>query len=136
MDHVSTKETGAAMPYFGAAFAMVGTMIFAPIAWSHYSVLLVVPAMLLMEAALRERVRFKWRYCFALIALVVLALNLYPLSYREILMHAFKPRALGGRSVSLVRSQFYAGLCSMLGMWLLYSHYKSTAGRRGAASSH
>jgi hypothetical protein len=128
MDRASTAKTAGAMPWFGAAFAIVGTMIFAPIAWSHYSVVLVIPAMLLMDGSLRETMSFRWRYCFSLIALTILALNLYPLSYREILMHAFKLKAMGGQTLSLVRSQFYAGLCSLVGMWLLYSRWKVTAG--------
>jgi hypothetical protein len=128
MDRTSTAKTGSIIPCFGAGFAIAGTMIFAPIAWSHYSIVLVIPAMLLIDGSLRETLSFRWRYGFFLIALIVLALNLYPLSYREILMHAYKLKAPGGQTLSLVRSQFYAGLCSMVGMWLLHSRWKATAG--------
>jgi len=66
-----------------------------------------------------------WRICFAVTALIILALNLYPVSYREILMHAYI-RA-GRWSPSLVRSQFYAGLVSMAGMGLLNRRQGATA---------
>jgi hypothetical protein len=102
-------------PPYGAIFAMVGATVFATIAWSHYYILLVIPVMLMLDAALGERDRIKSAWLVA-ISVAVLALNLYPLSYRMILMHPF---ILHGHQISLVRSQFYSGLLAMLGMWIL-----------------
>jgi hypothetical protein len=110
-------------PLYGAIFAMVGATIFATIAWSHYYILLVIPVMLMVDAALGERDRGKSAWLVAL-SVAVLALNLYPLSYRMILMHPF---ILHGHRISLVRSQFYSGLLAMLGMWLLAARASKVA---------
>lgn len=117
----------------GAAFAMAGATIFAPIAWSHYSILLVVPVMILIDAHLQRSSNRRERWIFLALALAVFALNLYPLSYREVLMHPFTLRVLGNRPLSLVRSQFYAGLLAMAGMWLV-TRWTRGAGREAAAT--
>jgi hypothetical protein len=102
-------------PPYGAVFAMVGSMMFATVAWSHYYIVLVVPVMMLADAALRERgtARAKW---LAAMAVAVLLLNLYPVSWRMVLMH---PYTVHGHAVSLVRSQFYSGLVALLGLWVM-----------------
>jgi hypothetical protein len=46
-------EPGA--PPYGAVIALLGATIFTPIAWSHYSIVLVLPIMLLLDRALRWR---------------------------------------------------------------------------------
>jgi hypothetical protein len=102
-------------PPYGAIFALVGGMIFATVAWSHYYILLVVPVMMMLNAALAERgtARSKWLIA---ISLAVLALNLYPVCYRMVLMHPF---IVHGYPVSLVRGQFYSGVAAMLGLWIM-----------------
>ena len=45
----------ARIPPYGAIFALLGGTIFAPIAWSHYYVLLVVPLILMLDYGLRRR---------------------------------------------------------------------------------
>jgi hypothetical protein len=102
-------------PPYGAIFAMIGSMMFATIAWSHYYILLVVPVMMMLDAALAERSTAKSRWLIAL-SVAVLLLNLYPVCYRMVLMHPF---IVQGHPVSLVRSQFYSGLVAMLGLWIM-----------------
>ncbi len=102
-------------PPYGAIFAMVGGMVFATLAWSHYYILLVVPVMMMLDAALAERSTAKSRWLIAL-SVAVLLLNLYPVCYRMVLMHPF---IVQGHPVSLVRSQFYSGLVAMLGLWIM-----------------
>jgi hypothetical protein len=111
------------MPPYGAIFAMVGATVFATIAWSHYYILLIIPVMLMLDAALGEPDRMK-SAGLVVLSLAVLALNLYPLSWRMILMHPF---VLHGHEISLVRSQFYSGLLAMSGMWMLAARARKIA---------
>jgi hypothetical protein len=114
MDRRASFVRPGAPPY-GAIFALVGGTVFATIAWSHYYILLVVPVMMMLDAAFADGRTLKSKTLIAL-SLAVLALNLYPLSYRMILMHPF---VFHGLTVSLVRSQFYSALLAMLGLWLV-----------------
>jgi hypothetical protein len=102
-------------PPYGGMFAMVGSMMFATIAWSHYYILLAVPVMMMIDVALSERgtARAKW---LATMAVAILVLNLYPICWRALLMH---PYTVYGYPVSLVRSQFYSGVVAMLGLWVM-----------------
>jgi hypothetical protein len=102
-------------PPYGAIFAMIGSMMFATIAWSHYYIVLVVPVMMMIDSALAERgtVRAKW---LAAMCVAILLLNLYPVSWRMVLMH---PYTVHGNPVSLIRSQFYSGLVALLGLWMM-----------------
>jgi hypothetical protein len=122
MDRRANHQEGIHAPIapIGAIFAMIGTMVFAPIAWSHYAVILVIPVMVLFDVASRKNLRLPWRAALAAIAITAFVLNLYPLSYREILMHAYySPAIFGHKQISLVRSQFYASILCLLGMALV-----------------
>jgi hypothetical protein len=102
-------------PPYGAIFAIVGSMMFATIAWSHYYIVLVVPVMMMIDAALAERgtARAKWLIGMAV---VVLLLNVYPLCFKMVLVPRYE---IHHRVMSLVRSQFYSGLVAMLGLWVM-----------------
>ncbi len=114
MDRRAARNRPHGPPY-GAVFALVGSMMFATIAWSHYYIVLVVPVMMMMDAARSGRgtARSKW---LSAMSIVVLLLNLYPLSWRMVLVH---PYTVHGNPVSLVRSQFYSGLVALLGLWMM-----------------
>jgi len=112
MDRRAAIVRPSAPPY-GAVFALVGGTVFATIAWSHYYILLVIPVMMMIDAALANRDTLRAKGLIA-ISLAVLALNLYPFSYRMILMHPFE---IHHHAVSLVRSQFYSALLAMIGLW-------------------
>lgn len=81
----------------GALFALVGATIFTPIAWTHYSILLLAPLMLLADRARHLR-----SLVLAACVLVIVALTLPPLASDVI--HGDLGR------FALVRSEFYAGL--------------------------
>ena len=105
LDRRLLAEKPGAAPY-GAVFTMVGVTMFTPIAWTHYYILLVIPAMLLIDAQRRSRV---WHW--AALALVLLVLNTRPVSYNP-------TRVTHGR-LSLMRSQFYSGVVGLAALVLL-----------------
>lgn len=88
-------------PPFGAVFALIACTIFAPIAWSHYFFLLVIPCMML-TARLRSRRSLPM---LAILSLVIV-LNIVPHRYTEGSLH-------------LIRPQFYAAALSLAAMVLL-----------------
>ncbi|WP_158615558.1 glycosyltransferase 87 family protein [Acidipila sp. EB88] len=91
-------EAKAAAP-LGAMMALVAVTLFAPIAWTHYSIVLVAPVMVLMGEL---RSRFKWATLLGTLGTV--ALNYQPIATDIIAMDV--------GDYSLVRAQFYAGaLC-------------------------
>ena len=105
LDRGEEREVMATTPY-GAVFAIVGATVFAPIAWTHYYVLLVIPVMLFLSAWKLGKSPL-WVAC----TLVVLVLNLYPVSFGSV--HLYDTR------FTIARSQFYAGLLAMGGLAVL-----------------
>ena len=100
------EEAASPGPPYGAVLAIVGAMVFAPLAWTHYYIVLVVPLMMMLDATLRKR-------SIAMLVLLVLvcALN-------------FDTQTLGGvlqkyRLLPVVRAQFYSGLLTMAALiWI------------------
>jgi hypothetical protein len=60
----------------GAIFVLVAATIFTPLAWNHYFVLLIIPVMLFLHAALRTR-----RPIWLVPACIVFLLNVPPMAY-------------------------------------------------------
>ena len=85
---------------------MIGATVFAPIAWTHYFILLVIPVMFFLQVG-RQRRSWGW---LAVILLIFL-LNLYPISFGSV--HFLY------KSFTIVRSQFYSGVLAMGGLALL-----------------
>ena len=85
----------------GAMMALVAVTLFAPIAWTHYSVILVAPVMILVEES--RRLRSGW---IAASTVLIVVLNFRPLATDVIDMDT-------GR-LSLLRGQFYAGILCLL----------------------
>lgn len=81
----------------GALLTLVAATAFAPIAWTHYSIVLIAPVMVLIQAYLDLR----WRWLTAAAALIT-ALNLRPLA-TDVVNINIGP-------LSLLRSHFYAEL--------------------------
>ncbi len=81
----------------GAVGVLVAMTIFAPIAWTHYSILLVVPLMVLVAESQALRNWWIGAVCFA-----VAALNYRPLATDVIRMDI--------SDVAVVRGQFFAGV--------------------------
>ncbi len=79
----------------GAMMAMIAATVFAPIAWTHYSIILFVPLMMLVDAH-RER-RASW---LSVLIAAALLLNYRPLA-TDIVHGLIGP-------YSIVRGQFYA----------------------------
>ena len=100
------RPVQVAWPPYGAVMCLVGATMFAPIAWSHYYIVLLLPVVLLLD-----RARQRHAPLYLGLALVIFLLNLYPVAYREI-AHQF-------HAWSILRSQFDAGLLAILGMILL-----------------
>jgi hypothetical protein len=98
-------------PPYGAVFAILGATVFAPIAWTHYAVMLILPVMLLLNSLLVRR----W-YALLIPLFLIYLLNLYPFAYRAVLMHGYH---LGRYTVSLSRSQFFSIIVAMAAIFLL-----------------
>ncbi len=100
-------------PPYGAVFTMLACTLFTPIAWNHYYILLILPAIFLLDRSVDEfaaRRRPHATLWLALLAVIV-ALNLYPIAFGAVLQ-VFK-------SFSILHSQFYSGLLALLALLLL-----------------
>lgn len=115
IDHRRVSLRGERPPAhtpIGAAMALVAVTIFAPIAWTHYSVILVAPVMVLVEEARRLR-----SWSVGAFAIAVVLLNYRPIATDIIAMD------LGG--FSLLRGQFYAGVLALLGiLWVWWERHR------------
>lgn len=102
-----SEQAGPVVPPYGAVLALLAAVIFAPLSWTHYYILLVVPLMIMLDEFLRKR-----SVLLLALILVVLALN-------------FDTQTLGGvlqkyRLFPIVRAQFYSGLLTMAALVLLW----------------
>ena len=104
----------------GGVVALVAATIFAPISWTHYSIVLLVPIMILIDQ--NRRLCSKW---LAALVIATVALNFQPLA-----MDAQQGTA---DPLSLVRAQFYAGLLCLLSLFAAY--FLATRGDRFEGSS-
>ncbi len=94
---------GFGAPPIGATMALVAMTIFAPIAWTHYSIILVAPVMVLVQETRELR---NW-WLAALVAVAVV-LNYPPLATDVLHMD------IGDYSV--IRGQFFAGVLCLVGL--------------------
>ena len=113
IDRAATGRTYLRLgsPY-GAAIAMMGATMFAPIAWTHYYILLLVPAMMMLNAYLEERSPILLGTLVA-----ILLLNLDP--------HLFRG-ALHLDRIPMIRDQFYSGILAVGGLLYLYARQQRT----------
>jgi hypothetical protein len=105
----SSKLSASGSPLYGAVFALLGATLFAPIAWSHYAVLLIVPLILLSDEFLRGRSVVS---AILFVSIALLASSPLLLRYAG---YAHLP------ALPLVRGQFYAELLAMVAMGFLYT---------------
>ncbi len=118
IDHQRLSLRGERAPNrvpIGAAMALVAVTIFAPIAWTHYSVILVAPVMVIVEEARRLRSWSvgAWAAAVALLCYRPVATNIIAMDL--------------GR-FSLLRGQFYAGvLCFMGIVWIWWERRRQGA---------
>jgi hypothetical protein len=92
-------------PSYGAALALVAATVFAPIAWSHYYFLLLLPVLLMIDSYLR---RPSW-------ALLGLTAMIFGLNLDKDLFRG----ALHLQAILPTYSQFYAGLLAIAAMVFL-----------------
>ncbi len=101
-------------PPYGAVFTMLATTLCTPIAWSHYFILLIVPAMLILDRAVEDyrEQRFQPVAVWLGTLAAIYALNIYPLfSYGTVLENH--------QYWSLPHSQFDSGLIALAALLLL-----------------
>jgi hypothetical protein len=91
------READATDPPLGAMIGLIAATICAPIAWTHYFIVLLVPLMVLWEVGRRMR---NWGIAVAVV--LIAALNLRPLAMN---MDLGKPDLL-----TVIRSEFYSGV--------------------------
>ncbi len=109
-------------PPLGAIFTLLGATVFAPIAWSHYYLILVVPLILVMDAELQRR-------SYTLLCLFALIVGLA--NSPNLLRHAgYLHLPVPG----LIRGQFYAGLLAMGALYLIYRRQMETRRDRGSSA--
>lgn len=97
-----TSNAGTLAP-IGALLTMVGATTFAPIEWTHYSIVLIVPLMVFAQVAWTRRMPWLW----AVMVLIVL-LNLPPL--------AQDPFALQMGRFAILRSHFYSEVLCLVAL--------------------
>lgn len=105
LDRKRVKTPRALRPApLGVGIALVGMTLFAPIAWTHYFILLVIPVMLLVqESHVLEPRRIFWIPLW--FAFVICIFNYPPLAADVLNMDV--------TGIALVRGQFYAGALSV-----------------------
>ncbi|WP_419804474.1 glycosyltransferase family 87 protein [Terriglobus sp.] len=104
---IDGRRGGASMAApVGALLAMVGATTFAPIEWTHYSIVLIVPLMVLAQMAWSLRAPWLW----GVMAGIVL-LNLPPL--------AQDPYALELGRFAILRGHFYSEVICLVALILM-----------------
>ncbi len=94
------QATHPNQPPLGAMIALIGATLSAPIAWTHYSIILVAPLMILWS----EGRRLQRTWLLAAVG-VVIALNCRPF--------ATNMGDGGDTRLTLIRSEFYAGVLTL-----------------------
>ncbi len=107
-----TPDTNSSASPIGAIFAIVGTTLFTPIAWSHYFIVLLPAVMLLLQQAHTASLQHRRRFARTLFTLTVL-------------LCVFNFRPFAGNVVhetpglfGIVRPHFYAGVLCLLALLL------------------
>lgn len=103
-DSAAMPPSGTPLPIhppLGALFLLVAATLLTPIAWTHYSIVLLPPLMVLLDFALRRR-----SIVIALAIALILALNLPPLA-SNVTAYNVGPHAI-------LRSQFFAGILCLI----------------------
>lgn len=90
-------------PPMGAMFALVGATIFTPLCWTHYSIVLLVPLMVLLAKNLELHSK-----TLSVALAAILALNCQPL--------AMDAQAVEADPLGILRSHFYAGLLCLVAL--------------------
>lgn len=105
IDRERMKRGGKVAP-IGAMMALVAATVFAPIAWTHYSVILVMPLMMILDE--NRRLRSAWLWSAVVLTML--------LNYRPIATDI--NHFLIGR-FAIVRAQFYAWLLTLAAISVL-----------------
>lgn len=95
-----TPERTEGTPPLGAGLALVAITIFAPIAWTHYFIVLVVPLMMLAHLAGVFRIRWLWVGIGA-----VVLLNLQPFTFNTEFMNTLP--------LTVTRGHFLSGIATI-----------------------
>jgi hypothetical protein len=115
---MGVRDRSRGVAYVGPIFTLVAATLFTPLAWNHYFVVLVLPMILVVDAAIQEKQK-RW----IVLAALVVALNVPPLAYA------------GGSSLWIVslRSQFWAAMLCLVAM-LALPNKTATANQKSFAS--
>lgn len=97
-------------PRFGVGVALLASTLFAPIAWTHYFILLVIPIMLLVEAI--RRLKGRWTFAIGTVTVFAAGLNFRPFAAD---VWTF---TLSG--TALLRGQFFAGMLCLVGLGMAW----------------
>lgn len=106
--------------HFGAAMTLVAMTLFAPIAWSHYFIVLAIPLIMLVQAA-RASASFRVKWGLRVCCVVAALLLFRPLAPDVIRMDL--------SDYAVLRGEFYSG-----GLCLLACAF--AAGRRSTSAFH
>ncbi len=106
MDDRAARDNKPSAPPYGAVIAMLAATMFAPIAWVHYYILLMIPVMLILAA-----LRTKASWPLFLLSVFIIGLN-FEFDTGSIL-------DLRVPTTSLMRVQFFAGVLAIWALALL-----------------
>ena len=124
-DRQAASPPQITVPPLGAMMTLIALTIFAPIAWTHYFIVLVAPVMVLLQAARSLRGRWRVGVIVPLVALV--ALNYPPLATAVLTMD------IGDYAV--VRGQFFSGVLALLALGIAGWNLTGKSRARGNASA-
>ena len=113
-----TQRTPREYDRWGVPAIILMSILFAPIAWSHYYVFIVTPVLLFIDAAYQRR-----QYAWAGLAVLIIALNIYPIAVGP-LANTDANKILW---MTIVRSHLLSGVLSIVGLLALaWSERKPT----------
>jgi uncharacterized membrane protein len=109
-------DSDSSDPPYGAVFALIAATVLSPIAWSHYFILLVIPAVLFVD-----RRRNGGSVAWGILPLVLLGLSLYPASHGSVVN--LLQRHPGNRMIPYVaRGEFTSSVLCLVALWFAWRH--------------
>ncbi|SEG45821.1 Protein of unknown function [Bryocella elongata] len=109
---------------YGAALAIAASTVFAPLSWSHYGALLVIPCLIMADSAFSPKISTRLRLWLAAVIVVVEVLNVRV--WAALGPHPFH---IGGFTPRIVRTQFYCWILAIVMMGVLYLHSRPGASK-------
>lgn len=122
-------------PPYGAVFTLLAGVVFTPIAWSHYYILLVVPVMLLLDESRQPSGDLASRAIALAFAAIITSFTAWPVLAIELLPRVQRHLHLTLPDAVPVRGQFYAGVMALAALVFLYLRGRAAALQKSILAS-